>query len=128
LKDKKLNILVQAALKSDPELPNIPLVLDVAKTDEQRQTLKVILVTQEMARPFTAPPGVPQDRVAALRAAFDATMKDPEFLADAQKLQLEIDPLTGAQIAALLARAYGAPRAVVERAAALIEPAAHKAP
>src|SRR4051794_22967202 len=64
LKDKKLNILVQAGLKKDAELPNIPLVLDVAKTDEQRQTLKVILVTQEMARPFTAPPGVPEERVA----------------------------------------------------------------
>ena len=120
LKDKKLNILVQAALKSDPELPNIPLVLDVAKTDEQRQTLKVILVTQEMARPFTAPPGVPQDRVAALRAAFDATMKDPEFLADAQKLNLDINPMSGQAIHDLLVETYATPKAIVERAAQAI--------
>jgi tripartite-type tricarboxylate transporter receptor subunit TctC len=120
LKDKKLNILVQAGLKKDAELPNIPLVLDVAKTDEQRQTLKVILVTQEMARPFTAPLGVPEERVAALRAAFDATMKDPEFLAEAQKSNLDVNPMTGQAIRDLLVQTYATPKAIVERAAQAI--------
>ena len=120
LKDKKINILVQAALKKEPELPNIPLALDVAKTDEQRQTLKVILATQEMARPFTAPPGVPEERVAALRAAFDATMKDPDFLAEAQKPNLDVNPMTGQAIRDLLVETYATPKAIVERAAQAI--------
>ena len=71
----------------------------MAKTDEQRQILKLILTSQETARPFAAPPGLPADRAAALRAAFDATMKDPEFLAEAKKLNLDINPLSGTAIA-----------------------------
>src|SRR5262245_38083659 len=76
LKQKKINIIVQAALKKEPDIAQVPLALDLAKTEEQRQILKVILTSQEIARPFAAPPDVPAPRVAALRAAFDATMKD----------------------------------------------------
>jgi hypothetical protein len=128
IREQKLNVILQMAFDKLPELADVPSALDLVNETTDRQILELILIRQEMGRPYVAPPGVPADRVAALRAAFDATMKDPEFLAEAQRLQLEIDPLTGAQIAALLARAYGAPRAVVERAAALVEPAAHKAP
>lgn len=117
LKDKKINILVQAALKKDPELAAVPLVLDMARTDEQRQILKLFLTSQETARPFAAPPGVPADRAAALRTAFDATMKDPEFLAEAKKLNLDVNPLTGTAIASLLAELYATPKSIVDKAA-----------
>ena len=72
--------------------------------------------------PFAAPPGVPTERVAVLRRAFDATLEDAEFLADAAKAQLEIEPLTAAEIDGLLATAYGTPKPIVQKAAALVEP------
>ena len=117
LKDKSMILLVQAGLKKDPELPDVPLVLDKAKTDEQRAILKLFLTSQETARPFTAPPGIPADRQAALTAAFDATMKDPEFLAEAKKLNLDINPLSGKEITGLLQELYATPKAIVEKAA-----------
>jgi tripartite-type tricarboxylate transporter receptor subunit TctC len=117
LKEKKINILVQAGLKKDAEIADVPLVLDMAKTDEQRQILKLILTSQETARPFAAPPGLPADRAAALRAAFDATMKDPEFLAETTKLNLDINPLSGTAIASLLTELYAMPKSVIEKAA-----------
>jgi tripartite-type tricarboxylate transporter receptor subunit TctC len=117
LKDKKMNILVQAALKKDPELPDVPLVLDKAKTDEQRAILKLFLTSQETARPFTAPPGIPADRQEALAAAFDATMKDAEFLAEAKKLNLDINPLSGKEITGLMKELYATPKDIVAKAA-----------
>ncbi len=129
IREQKLNVILQMAFEKLPELADVPSALDLVTDPASRQVLELILIRQEMGRPYVAPPGVPTDRVAALRAAFDATMKDPEFLAEAQRLQMEIDPLTGAQIAALLAKAYAAPREIVGRAAALVEPgAARKAP
>ena len=118
----KLHVLTQMALEKLPDLPQVPSALDLVSNAADRQVLELILIRQEMGRPFAAPPGVPAERVAALRAAFAATMRDPEFVAEAGKAQLEIEPMTGEAIDALLARAYSAPRAVVERAAALIEP------
>jgi tripartite-type tricarboxylate transporter receptor subunit TctC len=120
LKERKINILVQAALKKAPDMGDVPLSLDLAKTDEQRQILKLFLTSQESARPFTAPPGIPEDRKAALVAAFDATMKDPEFLAEATKLNLDINPLAGKTITELLTELYATPKAVVEKAAAAV--------
>jgi tripartite-type tricarboxylate transporter receptor subunit TctC len=117
LREKKINILVQAGLKKDAEIADVPLVLDMAKTEEQRQILKLILTSQETARPFAAPPGVPADRTAALRAAFDATMKDPEFLAEARKLNLDVNPLSGTAITSLLTELYAMPKGVIEKAA-----------
>ena len=76
----------------------MPLVIDLAKTDEQRQILKLIFARQVMGRPFLAPPGMPADRAAALRKAFMETMKDKEFLADAEKAQIEIKPVAGEKL------------------------------
>ena len=118
----KLHVLTQMALEKLPDLPDVPSALDLVSNPDDRRVLELILIRQEMGRPFAAPPGVPGERVAALRTAFAATMRDPEFLAEARKGQLEIEPMTGAAIDALLARAYSAPPAVVARAAALIEP------
>ena len=94
LKDKKINLLVQAAFKKEPEIGDVPLVMDLTKDTEKLQILKLILAAQEMARPFAAPPGIPADRKAALIAAFDATMKDPEYLADAKKSRIDVNPVT----------------------------------
>jgi tripartite-type tricarboxylate transporter receptor subunit TctC len=122
IRDRLLNIIVQMSLTKLPELPDVPNVLDLVADRENKQVLELILIRQEAGRPFAAPPGVPADRLAALRRAFDATLADDEFRADAQKAQLEIEPLAAAEIETLLATAYGAPNAIVQRAAALVEP------
>ncbi|MGH7247999.1 MAG: Bug family tripartite tricarboxylate transporter substrate binding protein, partial [Pseudomonadota bacterium] len=83
---------------------------------EERQALQLFFMRASIGRPFVAPPGVPPDRVAALRGAFDATMHDPAFLADAARLQLNVVPLTGQQLFNLVARAYATPPAIVKRA------------
>src|SRR5919109_8059 len=93
VEQKKINILVQLALAKHPDLPDVPLIVDLAKNDEQKQVLRIIFARQVMGRPFLAPPNVPQDRVAALRTAFMETMKDKDFLAEAEKAQLEITPV-----------------------------------
>jgi tripartite-type tricarboxylate transporter receptor subunit TctC len=120
--DKLLNVIVQMGLTKLPELPDVPSALDLVADVESKQVLKLILIRQEAGRPFAAPPGVPADRLAALRRAFDATLADGEFRADADKAQLEIEPLTAGEIDTLLALAYGAPKAIVQKAAALVEP------
>src|SRR5262249_20998800 len=122
IRDKLLNVIVQMGLQKLPDLPEVPSALDVVADGDSRQVLELILIRQEAGRPFAAPPGVPADRLAALRRAFEATLADPEFRADADKAQLEIEPLTATEIEALLAKAYGAPRTIVQKAAALVEP------
>ena len=82
----------------------MPLILELAKTEEQKQSLELALARLEFGRPFFLPPNVPADRVNAIRRAFDATMKDTEFLAEAEKLKIEVDPLTGEQVAALIVK------------------------
>jgi len=115
--DKKINVIVQAALKKQPELADIPLASELTKNPEQLQILKLLLASQEMARPFAAPPDIPADRRSALLAAFDKTMQDSEFLAEAQKLSMDVNPLPAQAMAELLAELYATPRAVVEKAA-----------
>ena len=90
---------------------------DYAKTAEQKQILEFALVGQTMARPFAAPPGIPADRKAALIAAFDETMKDPAFVADAKRLSLDVNPVKAAEIDAMIAELYATPKDVVARAA-----------
>ncbi len=116
-KNKTMNVLVQAALKKEADIPEVPLALDLAKTEEQRQVLKVFLYGQEMARPFAAPPGIPADRKAALLAAFERMLKDPEFLAEIKKLNVDLNPITGAAIDRMLKEIYATPKNVLQRAA-----------
>jgi len=121
LRDKKINVLVQAAFKKEPEIDaGVPLVMDMTKDSEKLQILKLILAAQEMARPFAAPPGIPADRKAALVKAFDATMKDPEFLADAKKLNIDVNPVTAKALDELLAELYATPKDVVKKASEAI--------
>jgi len=117
LTGKKANILVQAGIKKQPELPDVPSASELAKQADQRQILQLILIGQAMARPFAAPPGIPADRKAALIAAFERTTKDPDFLAEAEKLNFEVNPVSADKLDALLAEAYATPKDVIAKAA-----------
>jgi tripartite-type tricarboxylate transporter receptor subunit TctC len=118
--EKRLNILVQLSLHKHPDLPDVPLVVDLATTDEQRQILQLIFARQVMGRPFLAPPGIPADRAEALRKAFMDTMTDPAFIADADKSQLEVNPVAGDDVQKLVAEIYKTPPEVAKKAAALL--------
>jgi tripartite-type tricarboxylate transporter receptor subunit TctC len=120
LKEKKINVIVQMGMAKHPDLPNVPSLIELAKTDEQRQMLRLIFTQLVLGRPFMAPPGIPEDRKIALRQAFDATMKDSEFLEEAAKLDLEISPVGAQAIDDLLAELYRTPKSVIEKAAAAI--------
>ncbi|MEA2982955.1 MAG: hypothetical protein QOF09_4778 [Alphaproteobacteria bacterium] len=121
LTENKVHILAQLALSKHADLPNVPLIIDLAQNDEQRQILRLIFARQGLGRPFLGPPGIPPDRLEALRQAFDATMKDREFLAEAEKLKLEINPLTGAEVESLVKQVYAdTPPEVAKRAASLL--------
>jgi len=123
LTNHSVNIIVQAALKKEPEIAAVPLATDLASKPEQLQIIKLLLASQAMARPFAAPPDIPADRKAALIAAFDATMRDTDFLAEAQKLNFEIHPVSAATIDGLLADVYATPKDVLARAAKAISSA-----
>jgi tripartite-type tricarboxylate transporter receptor subunit TctC len=121
LADKQATILVQAAFKKEPEIEQqagypVPLVMDQTQDKEKLQILKLILAAQQMARPFAAPPGIPADRKVALVQAFADTMKDPEFLADAKRLDLDVAPVSGRELDTLLAELYATPKDVVKKA------------
>jgi tripartite-type tricarboxylate transporter receptor subunit TctC len=118
--EKKLvNVLLQFGLEKHRDLPDVPLAVDLM-SGEDRELLELILIPHEFGRPFIAPPGIPQDRRDALRAAFEAVLKSPSFLEESKKAKQSIDPLTGPQIEALLARAYKASPAALSRAATIL--------
>ena len=117
LNNKSINIIVQAGLKKEPQLHDVPLAIDLARTQEQLQIVKLVLVSQEMARPFAAPPGLPADRRTTLLGAFEQTMKDPAFLAEARTQGLDIDPVSANDIDALLAEVSATPKDVTDKAA-----------
>jgi tripartite-type tricarboxylate transporter receptor subunit TctC len=109
LDDGKIRIVGQWALHPNPAVPSVSNMFDVAKTDAERDALRLVLARAEFARPFFLPPGVPADRVEALRDAFDDTMKDADYLAEAQKAGIDVDPLPGTEVARLIARVFGTP-------------------
>jgi tripartite-type tricarboxylate transporter receptor subunit TctC len=113
--DKLIRILVVWGAREHPELKGIPLITSLAKTPDQRQALQLALARLEFGRPFFMPPNVPAARVAAIRHAFDATMKDKEYLAEADKLKLEIDPMSGDELARMLEEMAKTPADVVAR-------------
>ena len=120
LSEKKINILFQIAVDKAPDLPDIPRVQDLAENADHRQVLEFLLAPQGMGRPFFAPPGVPAERVTALRKAFADTLKDPEFLQEAAKTGLDIQFVSGEDVDALLARTYATPPELVSRAQELL--------
>jgi tripartite-type tricarboxylate transporter receptor subunit TctC len=118
LDNKQINLTLQIALEKDkhPALADVPLIVDLTNDPQKKAALKLIVSRQAIARPFAAPPGVPADRARALREAFDATMKDAEFLAEAKRLSLDVEPVTGAEVAALIRDVYASPPEAVKLA------------
>ncbi len=115
VRDRKVNIFVQLALQKSREHPDVPLVLDFAKTDADRAALALIVSPNLFARPFAAPPGLPPERLAALRKAFDETVTDPDYLAEAKARALHIEPVSGAELEQVMRRIYATPADVVAR-------------
>jgi tripartite-type tricarboxylate transporter receptor subunit TctC len=122
LEKKQVRVIAQWALKKHSDLPDVPLVLELAKTPADKAAVELAVARLEYGRPFFVPPGVPPERVQALRRAFDATMKDPEFLADARKLKLEIDPLAGEQVNAVIEKVMRTPADVAARVRKALAP------
>ncbi len=116
LDEKKINILVQMALEKAPDLPDTPSVMDFAKSDLDRQALELLFSPQAIAWPLVAPPEVPAERISVLRRAFDATMKDPAFIAEATRLRIDVEPVTGEAMQKIVQRIGTFDRKVVERA------------
>ncbi len=114
--EKKVNIIVQMGLEKAVDLPDVPLIMDFAKNETDRKALEFLFTPQVTAWPLVAPPNVPEARIKTLRAAFMKTMQDPAFLAEAQKLSIEVDPVTGEKMQELVARISSFDRPVIERA------------
>jgi tripartite-type tricarboxylate transporter receptor subunit TctC len=124
LDDKKVRIIAQiSSPEGDPKLNEmgVPKIWDYVKSEDDKKTLSVIFSQLAFGRPYVLPPGVPADRVEAYRKAFDATMKDPEFLAEAAKIKLNIDPLPGAEVQKIVEQIYATPPEQVERAKAAVK-------
>lgn len=123
IRDHKVNVILQMGMNKHPELPDVPMAQDFVKDPERKKVLELILLRQEFGRPIAAPPGVPMERLAALRQAFADTLADPEFRTDADKALMEIDPISGAEMAQMFAQAFAQPQAIIGQAGALVEPA-----
>jgi len=116
LDDKRMIVLVQLSLTKHPEMPDVPLITDFAKTDEQRAILKLMFARNVMGRPYLAPPNLPADRLATLRQAFMDTMTDKDFVAEADKTQLEINPVSGEDVEKLVKEVYATPPDIIAKA------------
>ncbi len=121
LRDKKINILVQVGLKRHPDLPDVPLLLELASKPEDRKLLEFFSADTDLSRSLVTTPNVPAERVAVLRAAFDAVMKDPEFLAEAARAGMDISPGTGADSQKVAESIVNAPPEIIARAKAIME-------
>ena len=116
LTEKKINLLVQLSMKKLPEIGDVPMVMDLAKTQDQRDVLEFIFGEQTMGRPFMMAPGVPDDRLAALRAAFLKTAADQTAVAEMTKANIGVSPTGGEELQQLAARMYATPKAIIDRA------------
>ncbi len=112
----RVNILFRAAITPDPKLKHIPVGLGLARNENERQALQLFFARIALGRPFVAPPGVPADRLAAIRKAFSETLADAEFVADAKKQRLNVDQITGEEFSLLIENVYKTPADVVQRA------------
>ena len=120
LRDGKVRTLMQIGLERHPKMGDVPFVMDFAKNEDDKRVLRLLVGWTIMGRPYLAPPGIPEDRKAALRRAFDATMRDPAFLEDAARQRLDIASITGEAIDAFLRDAYATPKPLIERAAKIL--------
>lgn len=115
LTEKKIRILLQVTFRPVPELKDVPSVKDFIKSDEDRDMLQILLAKQDIGRPFVAPPGVAPDIVAMQRTVLEKISKDADFLADAEKMQLIIDPTPGKDLEALVQRVYAIPQSTMDK-------------
>jgi tripartite-type tricarboxylate transporter receptor subunit TctC len=120
LTSHQINLLVQLGLRKSDEMPDVPLVIDQAKTDEQRSILTTIFSRQEFAWPFAAPPDIPADRRQALIDAFAATLKDPEFLQDAKRMQIDVAPVSATAVDKLIGDLYATPEPILAKVRAIV--------
>jgi tripartite-type tricarboxylate transporter receptor subunit TctC len=114
-REGRVNVLLQAALSPDPRLKDVPMALESARSSDERKALELFFARAAIGRPFVAPPGLPADRLAALRQGFAATLSDPAFLDDAKKLKLNVVPVTAQEMTDIITRAYATPPAIVQR-------------
>jgi tripartite-type tricarboxylate transporter receptor subunit TctC len=122
LRDKKINVLVLTALAPSADFPGVPAVVDLVTKPQDRQLLELMVGPGAIARSFTAPPGLAARTATLLRRAFDATLQDPEFRAEAARMQADLAPTPGEEVQALVARIYATPRPVIERVKKLLAP------
>ena len=122
IKDGKINILVQMGMHAHADLKGVPMAIDLANSTQDRQVMEVVFAKFGMSRPFLAPPGLSQERLAVLRRAFDATMTDPAFLAEAQRLGMEVNPVRGEDVQALVTKIIGTPPELARRARQVLRP------
>jgi tripartite-type tricarboxylate transporter receptor subunit TctC len=118
--DKKMNVLAQLSLSKHPDLAKAPLIMDFARTEEEKQIFKLVFARQPMGRPFLAPPGIPAERVALLRKAFMDTLNDKEFRAETERMKLEINPVSGEAVQAIVQEVYRTPKRVAAAVAEMI--------
>jgi tripartite-type tricarboxylate transporter receptor subunit TctC len=116
LRDKKIRVLLQLGLKKSPDLPSVPLVLDILHTDEQRQIFQILMGMKALGRPYFVAPEVPKERSDALRVAFMQTMSDPEYLEEARRVLGIVDPTSGAEMQKIVEEVYALPPKVIEKA------------
>jgi tripartite-type tricarboxylate transporter receptor subunit TctC len=121
IKKGEAKAFVQMGMKRMAPFSDIPTAIDLVSDPDHKRMFEIVFTDQVMGRPFVVAPDVPADRVAALRTAFDATMKDDDFLAEAKKQRMAIDPVSGPEINALLRRVYSAPHAVIQRIRELVK-------
>lgn len=121
VREGKIKILVQVGLKPDPDLPGVPLMMDLATNDGDRRVLALISSPAALGNPYYAPPGVPSDRLALLSSAFASTLKDPDFLKEAEKIQADISPMSGTELAGIVDQVVTAPADIVARARHAVE-------
>jgi tripartite-type tricarboxylate transporter receptor subunit TctC len=123
LRDKKITLLMQAALQKEPELADVPSALDFVRNDADRKVMELYLTQKAVARPVIAPPGIPPDRLAALRAGFIALAQDDDFLADARRTNLEVAPMAGEAVDKVISLITSASPETAERLGRAIAPA-----
>ncbi len=121
LRDKVVNIIFYGGAEPNPTLKDLPFVLDLAKDEQQKTELRFLYAGQGIGRPFVAPPDLPADRLKMLRDAFNATMKDPDFVAEVKKAGLDLEPEDGAHLEALIRQIYATPKPIVEKIGNLIK-------
>jgi hypothetical protein len=122
LSEKKVNLLVQLGMRKRPEIPQVPLMLELLRSPEDRKIAELIFAKYGMSRPYFVAPEIPRERLAALRTAFDETMRDPAFQAEAGKSGMELAPVSGTEVQDLVARIMAAPEDLAGRARAALKP------